>query len=65
MIWKFQSYFHELFLTPPGYFSVCVYKHLWTSHFAETKIYVKFDPKAANAACSYHLKSGTIYSKRN
>ena len=29
------------------------------SHFTEAKIYVKLDPKAANTARSYHLKSLT------
>ena len=35
------------------------------SHFTETKIYFKIDPKAANTARSDHPKSGYIYSKWN
>ena len=35
------------------------------SHCTETKICVKLDSKTANTACSYHLKSGTTYSKWN
>ena len=41
---------------------ICIYEFysIKPSHFTETKIYVKLDPKAVNTAHSYNLKSGTI-----
>ena len=42
-----------------------IYIYIKHSHFTETKICVKLDPKHANTAHSYHLKSDTIYSQWN
>ena len=46
---------------------ICIYEFysIKPSSFNETKIYVKLEPKAANTAHSYYLKSGTIYSQQN
>ena len=65
-----ETYFHELFRTPSDSFSLCMCISIYNflikpSHFTETKIYVKLDPKTRNTACSYHLKSDTFYSKWN
>ena len=69
LTWDFQGSFDKLCPNLPDSFSfsllcICIYEFylIKHSHFTETKIYVKLDPKNANTAHSYHLKSDTIYS---
>ena len=61
---EFHNSFHELFqiLSLSVSLCICIYEFysIKPSHFTKTKIYVKLDPKAANNAQSYYLKSGTI-----
>ena len=67
LTWNFQNSFHEIFQILSLSVCICIYKFysIKPSHFTETKIYVKLDPKAADTEHSYHLNSGTIYSQWN